>query len=90
MTTHRPKAGNKWKAKAKITDRDTANRAKVYIYGLKAFKRLEEVQKTNVCIADCMRPLTVTPDPDPNSYSNSIRFAVFVLCLYMVWSLVIT
>ena len=90
MTTHRPKAGNKWKAKAKITDRETANRAKVYIYGLKAFKRHEEVKKTNVCIADCMRPLTVTPDPDTNSYSNSIRFAVFVLCLYMVWSFLIT
>ena len=86
MTTNRPKAGGKWKAK--ITDRETVNRAKVYVYGFKEFKRQEEVKKTNVCITECMRPLTLTPDPDTNS--NSIRFAVFVLCLYMVWSFLFT
>ena len=84
MTTNRPKAGKKWKAK--ITDRETANRAKVYVYGLKAYKQQEEVKRTNVCITECMRPLT--PDPDTNS--NSLRIAVFFLCLYMLWSILIT
>jgi hypothetical protein len=100
MTTNRPQAGKKWKAK--ITDRETANRTKVYVYGLKAYKRQEEVKKTNVCIAECMRPLTPEPDTDieteTESYtltfgflnSNSIRIAVFGLYLYMVWSFLIT
>jgi hypothetical protein len=86
MTTNRTKAGKKWNAK--ITDRETANRAKVYVYGFKEFKRQEEVKKTNVRITECMRPLTLTPHPDTSS--NSIRFAVFVLCLYMVWSFLFT
>jgi hypothetical protein len=90
MTTNRPK----------ITDRETANRAKVYVYGLKAYKRQEAVTKSNVCIAECMRPLTPEPDTktETESYtftlgllnSNSIRIAVFVLYLYMVWSFLIT
>ena len=90
MTTNRPK----------ITDRETANRAKVYVYRLKAYKRQEEVKKSNVCITECMRPLTPEPDTktETESYtftfgflnSNSIRIAVFVLYLYMVWSFLIT
>ena len=90
MTTNRPK----------ITDRETANRAKVYVYGLKAYKRQEAVTKSNVCIAECMRPLTPEPDTktETESYtftlgllnSNSFRIAVFVLYLYMVWSFLIT
>ncbi len=82
MTTNRPKAGIK--GKAKITDRETAKRAKVYVYGLKAYKRQEEVKKTNVCISECMRPFT--PEPDTNSYSLII--AVFVLCLVFVYGMV--
>ena len=92
MTTNRPKAGKKWKAK--ITDRETANRAKVYVYGLKAYKRQEEVKKTNVCLAECMRSLTPEPETETLTFgflnSNSIRIAVFVLYLYMVWSFLIT
>ena len=68
MTTKRAKAGKK--KKPNITDRETANRAKVYVYGLKAYKRQEAVKKSNVCIAECMRPLT--PEPDTFGFLNSV------------------
>ena len=72
------------------TDRATANRAKRYVYGIKANRCKEAVQKSNVLIAECMRPLT----PETNTFSytltlgfrNSIKITVFVLYLYMVWS----
>ena len=72
------------------TDRATANRAKQYVYGIKANRCKEAVQKSNVLIAECMRPLT----PETNTFSytltlgfrNSIKITVFVLYLYMVWS----
>ncbi len=92
MTTNRAKVGGK--RKAKITDRATANRAKVYVYGFKEHTRKKAVQKTNVCIAECMR--SITPEPETETitesytlsfvFRNSIRITVFILYLYMVWS----
>ena len=73
--------------KGKITDRETANRAKVYVYGIKAHKRMQEVRKNNVTIAECMRPIRPEPETDTTSYTrNSIRITVLVLYLYMIWS----
>jgi hypothetical protein len=78
--------------KGKITDRETANRAKVYVYGIKAHKRMEEVLKTNVRIAECMRPICPEPETETTSYTmtfgfrNSFRITVLVLHLYMIWS----
>ena len=72
------------------TDRATANRAKRYVYGIKANRCKEAVQKSNVLIAECMRP--ITPETNTDSYTltlgfrNSIKITVFVLYLYMVWS----
>ncbi len=43
MTTNRAQAGEK--KKVKLTDRETANRAKVFVYGIKAHKRQEAVKK---------------------------------------------
>ena len=68
--------------KGKITDRETANRAKVYVYGIKAHNRMEEVLKSNVTIAECMRPIC----PEPETDTTSIIIAVLVLYLYMIWS----
>ena len=72
------------------TDRATANRAKRYVYGIKANRCKEAVQKSNVLIAECMRPLT----PETNTFSytltlgfrNSIKITVLVLYLYILWS----
>ena len=98
MTTNRTKAGKKWNAK--ITDRETANRAKVYVYGFKEFKRQEEVKKTNVRITECMRPLTPEPDTktETESYtftlgllnSNSIQYQNRSVCLVFVYGMVIS
>ena len=92
MTTNRVKAGKK--KKGTITDRETANRAKVYVYGIKAHTRMEAVHKSNVRIAECMLPITTEPETatETESYTvtfgfrNSFRITVFVLYLYMVWS----
>ena len=96
MTTNRGKALGK--KKGKITDRETANRAKVYVYGIKAHTRMEAVHKSNVRIAECMLPITTErlnlseTETETESYTvtlgfrNSIRITVFVLYLYMVWS----
>ncbi len=73
-----------------ITDRATVNRAKRYVYGNKAHRCKEAVQKSNVRIAECMR--SITPETETESYTltlgfrNSIKITVFVLYLYMVWS----
>jgi hypothetical protein len=40
------------KKKAKLTDRETANRAKVFVYGITEHQRQEAVKKANVCIAE--------------------------------------
>ena len=79
----------------KLTDRETANRAKVFVYGIKAHKRQEAVKKANVCIAECMRYITPETETETErtltfGFRNSIRIAVFVLYLYMVWSFFIT
>ena len=72
------------------TDRATANRAKRYVYGIKANRCKEAVQKSNVLITECMRPRS--PETNTDSYTltlgfrNSIKITVFVLYLYMVWS----
>jgi hypothetical protein len=70
MTTNRAKAGKK--KKANITDRETANRAKVYVYGMKAHKRQEAVKTTNVCIAECMRSITPEPETETETESYTI------------------
>ena len=93
MTTNRAQAGKK--KKAKLTDSETANRAKVFVYGIKAHKRQEAVKKANVCIAECMRYITPETETETErtltfGFRNSIRIAVFVLYLYMVWSFFIT
>ena len=54
MTTNGAKAGEK--KKANITDRETANRAKVYVYGMKAHKqyaRRRSKQRTYVLQSAC-------------------------------------
>ena len=92
MTTNRVKAGKK--KNEKLTDRETANRAKVYVYGIKAHTRMEAVQKSNVRIAECMLPITTEPETETETESytvtfgfrNSIRITVLVLHLYMIWS----
>ena len=74
------------------TDRATANRAKRYVYGIKANRCKEAVQKSNVLIAECMRPRTPETNTDSSTLTltlglrNSIKITVFVLYLYMVWS----
>jgi hypothetical protein len=95
MTTNRAQAQAGKKKKAKLTDRETANRAKVFVYGIKAHKRQEAVKKANVCIAECMRYITPETETETErtltfSFRNIIRIAVFVLYLYMVWSFFIT
>jgi hypothetical protein len=95
MTTNRAQAQAGKKKKAKLTDRETAYRAKVFVYGVKTHKRQEAVKKANVYIAECMR--YITPETETATertltfcFRNSIRIAVFVLYLYMVWSFFIT
>jgi hypothetical protein len=95
MTTNRAQAQAGKKKKAKLTDRETANRAKVFVYGIKTHKRQEAVKKANVCIAECMRYITPETETETErtltfGYRNSIRIAVFVLYLYMVWSFFVT
>ncbi len=70
MTTNRAQAGKK--KKAKITDRETANRAKVSVYGMKAHKRQEAVKKSNVCIAECMRYITPETETETETESYTI------------------
>jgi hypothetical protein len=61
-----------------------------------AHTRMEAVQKSNVRIAEGMRPITSEPEMETETetesytlafgFRNSIRITVFVLYLYMVWS----
>ncbi len=95
MTTNRAQAQAGKKKKAKLTDRETAYRAKVFVYGVTTHKRQEAVKKANVYIAECMRYITSETETATERtltfcFRNSIRIAVFVLYLYMVWSFFIT
>ena len=73
MTTNRAQAQAGKKKKAKLTDRETANRAKLFVYGLKAHKRQEAVKKANVCIAECMR--YITPETETETERTHILFS---------------
>ena len=78
------------KKKGKITDRETANRAKVYVYGIKAHNRMEEVMKSNVSIAESMRTISPEPEKDTKRYTLTygclVTVTVIILYLYMIWS----
>ena len=75
------------------TDRATANRAKRYVYGIKANRCKETVQKSNGLIAECMRPRT--PETNTDSYTltlgfrNSIQYQNHSACLVLVYDMVI-
>ena len=63
------------------TDRATAYRAKQYVYGIKANRCKEAVQKSNILIAECMRP--ITPETNTDSYTLTLGFrnSVKLQCL---------
>ncbi len=79
--------------KAAITNRVTAKKAKAYVYGVKEIRKLAAVKDTNIFVAKYMayKP----KDAQAQTYFILInsalmvffRVTLFVLYLYMVWSL---
>ncbi len=78
------------KKEAAITDRVTAKKAKAYIYGVKAIRKLAAVKETNIYVAKYME----YKPKDEQTYfftmnsalTGFFRVTVCVLYLYMLWS----
>ncbi len=75
---------------AAITDRVTAKKAKAYIYGVKAIRKLAAVKETNIYVAKYM---AYKPKDEQThiffingALTVFFRVTLFVFCLYMLWS----
>ena len=80
--------------KAAVTDRVTAKKAKAYIYGVKEIRKLAAVKETNIYVDKYMN-MAHSPKDEHTSYITItsaltvvFRGTMFVLYLYMVWSLI--
>ncbi len=75
---------------AAITDRVTAKKAKAYIYGVKAIRKLAAVKETNIYVAKYM---AYQPKDEQTciflingAVTLFIRVTLFVFYWYMLWS----
>jgi hypothetical protein len=85
------------KKKPYISDRVTARKAKVYIYGFKEKRKLEAVTATNIYLEECMNPHTITQSSTQYSIIITITRALtvafwltlFVVYMYTVYAFLI-